>query len=238
MSTLFKNTLYINLDDRTDRNEHVKKELAKIMVAKPERMPAIKMPNGAVGCTMSHIKCIEHAKKAGWSHVFICEDDITFLYPYTLLGSLAKFETSKIKWDVIIIGGNNCPPYKREHDFCIKVFNCQTTTGYIVAAHYYDTLIKNFRESAKNLLRDPENKREFALDIYWKQLQQEDNWYMITPTSVIQYNDYSDIEGKMVDYQRMMLDLDKEWLFARAKKQSTNNMIMQNMAFVQKAGDK
>ncbi len=238
MSTLFKNTLYINLDDRTDRNEHVKKELAKIMVAEPERMPAIKMAAGAIGCSLSHIKCIEHAKKAGWSHVFVCEDDITFLYPYTLLGSLAKFETSKIKWDVIIIGGNNCPPYKREHEFCIQVFNCQAATGYIVSAHYYDTLIKNFRDGVKQLMLDPKNKHEFAVDMYWKHLQQVDNWYMITPTSVVQYSDYSNIEEKMVDYQRLMLDLDKEWLFSRAKKQSTNNILMQNMAFVQKARDK
>jgi hypothetical protein len=231
---LLENTIYINLENRKDRYEHVKKELSKIYIDNPVHMPAIKMENGAIGCTVSHIKCIEYAKNKNLPYIFICEDDITFLYPYTLLDSLNKFEQSNLKWDVIIIGGNNVPPYKNVSEFCIQVFNCQTTTGYIVASHYYDTLIKNFRESAKNLIRNPSDKKLYALDIYWKQLQQQDNWYMIVPTSVVQYNDYSDIEGKVVDYQVLMLDINKEWLFQKAKNNNANNVIMQNMTFVQK----
>jgi hypothetical protein len=57
---------------------------------------------------------------------------------------------------------------------------------------------------------------------------------MIVPTSVVQYNDYSDIEGKVVDYQVLMLDINKEWLFQKAKNNNANNVIMQNMTFVQK----
>ena len=229
---LLKYTIYINLDNRTDRFEHVKKELSKIYIDNPVRMPAVKLENGAIGCTMSHIKCIEYAKNNNLPYIFICEDDITFLYPYTLLDSLNKFQSSNLKWDVIIIGGNNVPPYKNVSEFCIQVYNCQTTTGYIVASHYYDTLIKNFRESAKNLIKDPSNKKLYALDIYWKQLQQQDDWYMIIPTRVVQYNDYSDIEDKVVDYQMLMLDIDKEWLLKKNK--NASNVFMHNMSFVQK----
>ena len=75
---LLKYTLFINLQERTDRLAHVQNELQKLGI-EGERMNAIKLASGAIGCTMSHIKCIEFAKKRNLPHVFICEDDITFL---------------------------------------------------------------------------------------------------------------------------------------------------------------
>ena len=74
---ILQNTLYINLEHRVDRKEHVTKELEKIGV-KGERFNAIKTKNGAIGCTLSHIKCLEIAKERNYEEVFICEDDITF----------------------------------------------------------------------------------------------------------------------------------------------------------------
>jgi hypothetical protein len=75
--------------------------------------------------------------------------------------------------------------------------------------------LKNFKESAANLLRNPDNKREYALDIYWNRLQMQDFWYMITPPTVTQYESYSDIENRNVNYENMMLDLEKPWLTRR-----------------------
>lgn len=218
---LLKYVFYINLDIRQDRLKHVQNEMSKLGVM-GERVCAIKMNDGAVGCTMSHIKCLELAKTRGWPYVFICEDDILFLNPKVLKENLQKFsENREINWDVVIVGGNNCPPYVRIADYCIRVYNNQTTTGYIVKSHYYDTLINNFRESANLLMREPGKRKLYALDIYWKSLQQSGNWYMITPPTVVQMDDYSNIEGRMVNYSGLMLDLDKEWLF---KKQHLRKM--------------
>ena len=80
---LFKNTLFINLEHRTDRLQHALDEFKKLGI-NSERVNAVKMKNGAIGCTMSHIKCIELAKSRDWEQVFICEDDITFLEPELL----------------------------------------------------------------------------------------------------------------------------------------------------------
>jgi hypothetical protein len=176
-----------------------------------ERMNAVKMENGAVGCTMSHIRCLEMAKSRNLPHVFICEDDITFLNPPLLHENLGKFENSGFRWDVIIIGGNNAPPFTPISDYCIRIGNNQTTTGYIVKQHYYDTLIKNFRDSALKLMSDPNNKRQYALDIYWKSLQKSGFWYMIIPATVVQYENFSDIEGGNVNYSGLMLDIEKKW---------------------------
>jgi len=212
---LLKNTLFINLEQRTDRLDHVTAELSKIGI-KGERVNALKMKQGAIGCTLSHIKCLELAKKRNYEFVFICEDDITFTNPELLLANLIKFEKDdKLMWDMIIIGGNNVPPYQNINEYCVRVFYCQTTTGYIIKNSYYDTLIKNFKESAELLMKNPteEGKKKYALDIYWKRLQIQDFWYMIIPPTVTQYENYSDIEERNTDYKHLMLDMEKKWYF-------------------------
>ena len=212
---LLKNTLYINLEHRKDRLTHVTKELEKFGI-QGERFNAVKTKDGAIGCTMSHIKCLELAKERNYETVFICEDDIAFLNPEVLLDSLQKFyENTSIQWDVLLIGGNNVPPYEKTTDYCIRVSNCQTTTGYIVKNSYYDVLIQNFRESVQGLLKNPNNKQQYALDMYWKQLQRINRWYMLFPFTVVQCESYSDIEERVVDYRGLMLDADKQWLFMR-----------------------
>ena len=207
-----KHTLFINLENRTDRLEHVTKQLGSLGL-NAERVNACKTDVGAIGCTLSHIKCLELAKKRGYEQVFICEDDITFLDPALFKSSLEKFANNReLDWDVLIIGGNIVPPYDVIGDYCVRVGECQTTTGYVVRSHYYDVLINNFRDSVKNLIQDPENKKTYALDIYWKRLQKSGRWYMIFPLTVVQYDTYSDIEEKYTDYRWLMLDKDKTWL--------------------------
>ena len=212
---LLKNTLYINLEHRKDRLEHVTKQM-NMMGINAERVNAVKMNLGAVGCTMSHIKCLELAKQRDYEYVFICEDDITFRNPDLFKRNLQRFyENDDINWDLLIIGGNNVPPFQQVTEYCARVFYCQTTTGYVVKKHYYDTLLKNFRESANGLIREPYNPSTYALDMYWKRLQLQDFWYMITPPTVTQYESYSDIENRNVNYENMMLDMEKPWLLRR-----------------------
>lgn len=228
-----KHTLFINLDHRTDRLEHVVAELHKIGITNAERFPAVRMNAGNVGCTLSHIRCIELAKSRDWSHVFICEDDITFTNPHVFCDSLKQFMTAGISWDVLVIGGNNAPPFIPVNDFCVRVMNIQTTTGYIVKKEYYDVLLSNFKEGLGLLMREPEKKKQYSIDIYWKMLQQRDQWYFLLPLTVIQYYDYSDIEEKVMDYGRMMLDLDKreliEKLMREQQQQQQKNMFAMNL---------
>jgi GR25 family glycosyltransferase involved in LPS biosynthesis len=228
---LLEHILYINLESRIDRRVHVTNELNKL--APPngfERFPAVapKSGDGALGCTLSHIKCLELAKERNYPYVFICEDDITFLQPKVLLDKLQDFWDSPPPqgWDVLIIGGNNCPPFEVFSEYAIQVHNCQTTTGYIVDKSYYDTLITNFRESAKNLMRNPENRRQYALDIYWKHLQQlpGSRWFMIIPPTVTQYQNYSNIEERETNYNHLMLDLEKKAWFGPQVQQPSQTM--------------
>jgi GR25 family glycosyltransferase involved in LPS biosynthesis len=210
-----KHVFYINLASRPDRKQHVESQLHNIGIQHFERFNAIKLANGALGCSMSHLKCLETAKKEGWPHLLIVEDDILFLNPELFTSQMNQFLSKHSHWDVVLIAGNNIPPYEKIDDTCIRVKTCQTTTGYLINSHYYDILINNFREGINKLMTSPDKHVLYAIDKYWFQLQEKDKWYLIIPLSVTQREDYSNIENRATNYTTAMLDLDKEMFFRR-----------------------
>lgn len=213
---LLKNTFYINLEKRKDRNEHVLNEFNKLGIS-GKRFNAKIAKDGAVGCTLSHIKLLEIAMEEGYEEIFICEDDITFLNKESFINSITKFNKKVKDWDMLLLGGNVLKPYKNIENCCLRITNCQTTTGYIVRKKYYKTLYNNYKEGLLKLLKDPNNKREYAIDIYWKKLQPVDKWYLLYPLTVTQYENYSDIEEKVTNYNHLMLDSEKEWYYRQFK---------------------
>jgi GR25 family glycosyltransferase involved in LPS biosynthesis len=208
---VFNHVIYINLEHRIDRKEHAEEQLLSIGIKVPTRFNAIKLQNGALGCSMSHLKCLQRAKDNKWPQVLICEDDIHFLNPILFLTQLKLFLrlNKPNTWDVVLLAGNNMLPYEKNGMNSIKVHHCLTTTGYIVQEHYYDTLIQNYKEGIQKLMREPDNKKMYAIDKYWIKLQETDKWFLITPLSVVQMEDYSDIEGKNTDFRKYMLDYNK-----------------------------
>jgi hypothetical protein len=214
-----KNAIYINLDTRTDRRALFENQIEELYKQYPSdftfypvaRFSAISHKHGAIGCSKSHIECLRIAKNNGWAHVLIFEDDAQFIHPEILVHQVNSF-LSRVRddWDVVLFSGNNFPPFKIEGPDCFRVANCQTTGCYLVCSRYYDTLIANFQESLAGLIANPENKPEFSCDIYWKRLQRQDRWYLITPICVIQRAGYSDIEKQEVNYEKMMTDLVKQ----------------------------
>lgn len=207
-----QNVFYINLEHRKDRKEHVENELKKISLV-GQRFNAIKTKNGAIGCSMSHLRLLQDAVKNNLSHIVILEDDITFLDPNLFTQNLDSFlKTRKNEWDVVLFAGNNIPPYVKIDDTCIRVSSCQTTTGYMVNGPYIKTLMENIKTGLNNLIAHPTDKINFAIDRFWFSLQRKDKWYLIIPPTVIQREDYSDIEKRKTNYKELMTDLDKKWL--------------------------
>ena len=224
-----KHAFYINLASRPDRKQHVESQLNAIGI-KAERFNAIKLANGALGCSMSHLKCLEIAKANSWPHLLIVEDDIKFLNPELFKTQLNLFLSNHKSWDVVLVGGNNVPPYTKIDDTCVKVSTCQTTTGYLVNGHYFDTLIENFRSGIKKLIEFPQQHINYAIDKYWFQLQRKNNWFLIIPLTVTQREDYSDIEKRPTNYTPVMLDLDKEAFLRAQRTQLEKNIDKQYKA--------
>jgi len=195
---------YINLKHRVERKHNAKKQLANVNIAY-KRFEAIQSNDGRLGCSLSHLAVLELAKKQGLSSVIICEDDIYFKTPELFKKQLYSFLKSEDNWDVLLFGGNVVPPFSLTSPYAIKITHCQTTTGYMVKQHYYDTMIQNIRSGIKNLLQFPEKHSEYAIDKFWLPLQKKDNWFLIYPLMVTQRKGYSDIEKKIVDYESLLL---------------------------------
>ena len=216
-----KNVFYINLDHRLDRKNHIETQLKNVGFSHFDRFNAIKLANGRIGCSMSHLRCLVLAKERNYEHVLICEDDTTFLNPPLLVNQINIFfqkkTASRLKWDVLLLGGNNVPPYQPIDESCIQVSHCQTTTCYLVNGHYFDTLIENIKEGIQYLIQDTTKHGYYAIDMFWLRLQKKDLWFLIIPLTIIQKEDYSDIEQRNINYSAMMLDLNKECLFKPRK---------------------
>jgi glycosyl transferase family 25 len=218
------NVMYINLESRPDRNSHIISQLSRIGFKNYERFNAIKTQNGAIGCSMSHLKCLEQARDKGLTHLLICEDDTLFLNPSIFLNQFNTFLSNNRKWDVVLLAGNNVMPFSKIDDTCIRVTHCQTTTCYLVNGSYFNTLIDNFRDGLNKLMHNTDSRGLYAIDRYWLRLQQRDHWYLITPLTVVQAEGYSDIEQRFVNYTSLMTSIDKNYNTSDMSKFNSSNL--------------
>ena len=209
---------YINLKARVDRKVHVEQQLDLIGIRdNVKRFNAVHNVNGRIGCSLSHLKCIQMAKEQNMECVLILEDDVSFLLPDDFVENVNKFLSNpKNEWDVLLLAGNNLPPFTTNDEVSIRVSHCQTTTAYIVKKHYYDTLISNIKDGVEKLMKNPEHHYFFAIDKYWINLQKKHRWMLLIPLIVVQRPDYSDIEKRYTDYQRLMTSVDKSDVRARS----------------------
>lgn len=139
-----KHVLFINLDSRIDRRTHFESQFRK-MGLQPQRFSAIRNADGAIGCSMSHVACMELAIKNGWDHVLVCEDDATITNPGQLVHQTNQFlKRFGDAWNVLLLAGNNYQPFQQVSVEAVRVANCQTTTAYLVRRPYFERLLMNF----------------------------------------------------------------------------------------------
>jgi len=210
-----QHAFYINLEHRKDRKQHVEFQLSSIGI-EAQRFNAIKMDNGAIGCSMSHLKILQHAITNKLPHILIVEDDITFLDPIlftTQLNTFLSLHTND--WDVVLLAGNNVPPYTPVDNTCIQVKRCQTTTGYLVNGPFIKPLFDNIKEGLQLLFQNPSQRIHYAIDRFWFKLQEKHRWFLIIPPTVIQKTGYSDIEKRVTNYSHLMTDINKAYLFKK-----------------------
>ena len=202
--------VYINLDYRTDRNREIMEEFERMGIPSEKiiRFSAIKRTPGLIGCGLSHRAVLEMAKENNWRNVLIFEDDFQFIVSKEEFHSLLDYFINRFEyhWDVVMLSYNfNCPgsgnytkPF--EHEQIGKVGFAQTASGYLVQSHYYDNLIKNFKEAMEYAVIEPWKHWVYSIDVYWKILQKEDDWYYFKQRMGIQRPSYSDICETFVNH--------------------------------------
>ena len=88
---------YINGDHRKDRKQHIEHQLEQLRITDNiTRFNAIKNTNGRIGCSLSHLKCLQMAKEANWECVMILEDDILFMLPNDFVENVNSFFSNKV----------------------------------------------------------------------------------------------------------------------------------------------
>lgn len=202
---MLENVYYINLKHRKDRKRHVEKELNKLGW-KYERFNAIKNNDGRLGCSMSHYKLLNMAKDKQLPYIVIIEDDIEFKDYNKYNKMLSNFFNKNIEYDILMIAGNIRQPITFIDNETMHIKKSFTTTGYIVKSHYYDTLINNIKIGIDGLIKYPNIKGRYEIDVNWFKLQDKDKWLLLYPRTVCQMKDYSDIEKTTVSYEHLMLD--------------------------------
>lgn len=201
MSSNINKIIYINLDKRPDRKNEIENELNKYNL-NYERYSAIEHPNGAIGCSYSHLNVLKIAKENNYKNILILEDDFTFLVTKEEFEfELSRFfNTFQNNYDVCMLSYNvnyeiplfNC-------NFVNKILNAQTASGYIVNNHYYDKLI-NLYEKSIPFLEQTGIDLYYTNDQIWKTLQPLDNWYKLNTRIGKQRSNYSNILNYYVDY--------------------------------------
>lgn len=197
--------IYINLDKRADRNKEILAEFKRAGVPnnKITRLSAIYNSKGAIGCTMSHIKALQLILNSKWKRVLILEDDFNFIDNIKVINKaydkfFSNFDDNM--WDVVNLSrGAYQDLVNINSDYLSKVNHVSTTSAYMVNLDFCDKLLDNFKEGCKMLLQATE-PRLFAIDIWWKNLQQVSNWYIFNPSLGYQRDSFSDIESRVVNY--------------------------------------
>jgi len=199
---------YINLDHRIDRNNNFLNEINKINfpIDKIKRISGIKNNNGAIGCSSSHIKVLKDFINSSFNICIIFEDDFEF----TITGNefqnqLSNIFINNIEFDVICLSGNTINLEETKYNFLKKVKNLQTTSGYMITKKFANNyLIDNFIIGKYLLENNPEQKYLYAIDMYWKILQPNNNWYLFNPKIGKQKESYSDIQNKIINYELLI----------------------------------
>tara|TARA_Y100001973_G_C5157324_1_gene311550 strand:+ start:489 stop:1376 length:888 start_codon:yes stop_codon:yes gene_type:complete len=204
MDQLNKYHYYINLEKRKERNIHCKNELKKIGI-NPRRFNAIEEKIGLIGCTKSHIKCVEIAKKKKWPFICIFEDDILFLKPDKVIQNINKY--IDYNYDVLYIGSwIRDEKYNIINDDLVKVKYACCAHAYIVKQHYYDIYLNNLYNGLDLKIKDPSNYK-YNNDEYIQILQEKDNWLCFHPILVTQKNGYSDNFNEIRNYKEKIREI-------------------------------
>ena len=201
--------VYINLDNRIDRNVQILNEFKRLHIPATKfiRLSAIRNQNGAIGCTLSHIKVIQMAIDNKWQNVMVLEDDFNFIDDEKYINNSINYLYNDFKkidndWQIVSLSrGARQDMNNINENYLYKAIAVSTTAGYIVNSNFYNILLTNYKEGLIKLMKES-NKEHYTLDAYWIKLQPLSKWYVFNPSLGYQRESYSDIEGKLVEYLR------------------------------------
>ncbi len=200
--------VYINLEHRIDRKQLIEDELKNFgfPMDKVLRFNAIKHNNPALGCTKSHYEVLKMAKENNWKNVLILEDDFKMVVSKEELNeSLNYFFNIQFEklWDVLMFAYNigfshNKVENYNDDKIIGRIRFAQTASAYFVNANYFDKILSHMEEGIK--LFEQTGRDCYMNDVYWRFLQEKDEWFYFKKRISIQRESYSDLQKSIANY--------------------------------------
>lgn len=210
---------YINLDHRKDRQNNFLSWITPLISAEKEliRIPGIyNKEKGYIGCLKSHILTLQTFLQTSTStkneYCIIFEDDFIPNDIKTFSLNINKIFENNIDFDIIMLSYNSADEFLIDiNDFdCDFLKRCHytfTSSGYLLNKKFAKTLLNNFEECLKLCIEEEEKTNRktenYYLDVYWNKLINDFNnkWYFFYPKLGKQYENFSDVIHKVVDYE-------------------------------------
>jgi GR25 family glycosyltransferase involved in LPS biosynthesis len=213
----FDKIYYLNLDSREDRKNRIEDHFNKFKIT-AERIPGtvitpeqvndynkgmildeynLGLAPARIGCAVTQLKAIQAAKDAGAKNVLIFEDDAFIFEEHieALKEALKELEYLP-KWDMLFLGANVLAPIHQIAPHVGKMTGAYCAHAYVVNAHFFDKMLEYKYEQFK------------AYDEYIFNEMRNPNYniYAVLPIIATQYESYSNIEGKDVNYGDVLVN--------------------------------
>ncbi len=204
----------INLKKRNDRwisfiNSAVK---AGFLESEIIKFDAIESAFGALGCAKSHASILfNFFINSKNDYICVFEDDFEFLFGKNDIIECILELNKKSDWDVLMLTGTSTTTFNSvKYKGVKKLFDAHSAAGYVVKSGYVYKLLQSFEQSIHHMKRFETQKNAHpllmslsAIDVTWKKLMRENNWFICDPLIGIQRPGFSDIMGKNVDYSTL-----------------------------------
>jgi hypothetical protein len=187
LENVFEMSYFINLDERQDRLEYLDSEWYKLNFY-PERFPAIKNKNPALGCYLSHLEILRKARDANKS-VIIFEDDVSIINFEDKLIEKVLDEIYNMDYAMLYLGGNLMKSCYQVTQHLARLTWAQSTHSYCVNKKYLSQIIDIV-----------EANLTFIDMIYAQLIHPNFPCFISVPMMTIQRTDYSNIENREMNY--------------------------------------
>jgi GR25 family glycosyltransferase involved in LPS biosynthesis len=217
----FDKIYYLNLDSREDRKNRIEDHFNKFKIT-AERIPGtivtpeqvtrynegmildeynLGLAPARIGCAATQLKAVQAAKDANAKNVLIFEDDAFIFEEHieALKEALKELEYLP-KWDMLFLGANVLAPIHQIAPHVGKMTGAYCAHAYVINAHFFDKILEYKFEQFK------------AYDEYLFNEMRNPNYniYAVLPIVATQYESYSNIEGKDVNYRDVLVNSYKD----------------------------
>jgi GR25 family glycosyltransferase involved in LPS biosynthesis len=197
----FDKVFCVNLDRRPDRMLHFEEQVKKYNLGEFERVSAVdgknldisnfKISAGELGLVLTNLKIIEKSISNRYESILILEDDCIFTDEIKEVDSY--FSVLPKDWDMLYMGGNHNTHMGILDPYYVNEKVCKLHSTY--STHFVG-IKKLMFTKIYNMLRT----KSKPLDMFYVELQKDNQVYSFYPALAKQIVDFSDIQNNVTDY--------------------------------------